>query len=72
MTQLLEKAFAEAAKLSDDKQDALADLMLEELEAEHHWDETFANSQDQLAQVAAAALAEHRAGKTKLLNVNEL
>jgi hypothetical protein len=70
MTQLLEKAFAEAAKLSDG-QGAIAAL-LEELASERHWDEAFAASQDQLAHLAAQALAEHRAGKTKRLNVDEL
>ena len=72
MTQLLEKAFAEAAKLPDDEQDTFAALMLEELHAEQRWDDAFARSQDVLAQMADEALAEHRAGKTKPLNVNEL
>ncbi len=72
MTQLLEKAFAEAAKLSQEEQDAFANLMLEELRAEERWNESFARSQDQLAQLAAEALQEHRAGKTKLLNPDEL
>ncbi|HVF09804.1 MAG TPA: hypothetical protein VNA16_03330 [Abditibacteriaceae bacterium] len=72
MTQLLEKAFAEAAKLSEDEQNSFAALMLEELASERRWDEAFAHSQQQLAQLAAAALAEHRAGRTRLLNVDEL
>jgi hypothetical protein len=61
MTQLLERAFAEAAKLSDAGQDAIAALLLEELAMEHRWDEAFAASQDELAHLAAQALAEHRA-----------
>lgn len=72
MTRLLEKAFAEAARLSEDEQDAFAALMLEELDSERRWDEKFARSQDKLAQLAAEALAEHRAGKTKPLNVDNL
>ena len=72
MTQLLEKACAEAAKLPQDEQDAFAALMLEELDAERRWTEAFAHSQDQLAQLAAEALAEHRAGRTRLLNSDEL
>lgn len=72
MTQLLEKVFAEASKLSEDEQNAVAALILEEMDAERRWDEAFAHSQDKLAQLATAALAEHRAGKTKPLNVNEL
>jgi hypothetical protein len=72
MTQLLEKAFAEAAKLPEDEQDAFAALMLEELNSERRWDEAFARSQDTLAQLAAAALTEHRAGRTQVLNVDDL
>ena len=72
MTQLLEKAFAEAAKLPEEEQDAFAALILEELDSERRWDESFARSQDKLAHLAAEALVEHRAGKTKLLNVDEL
>jgi hypothetical protein len=72
MTQLLEKAFAEAAKLSDEEQDAVAAFLLEELESDRRWDEAFANSHDKLAQLADRAVAEHRAGKTRLLNVDEL
>jgi hypothetical protein len=62
MTQLLEKAFAEAAKLPESEQDAFALFMLEELDAERGWDEAFARSQDKLARLAAQALSEHRAG----------
>ena len=72
MTQLLEKAFAEAAKLSDDEQNSFAALMLEELDSERRWDTAFAHSQKQLAQLAAEALSEHQAGRTTLLNADEL
>ena len=72
MTQLLEQAFAEAARLPEDEQDSFAALMLEELASERRWDEAFAHSQKQLGQLAADALAEHRAGRTKLLNADEL
>jgi hypothetical protein len=62
MTQLLEKAFDEAAKLPESEQDAFALFMLEELDAERGWNEAFARSQDKLARLAAQALSEHRAG----------
>ncbi len=61
MTGLLEKAFAEAAKLSEPEQDALAQWILEELRSEQRWDTTFANSSDVLQQLADESLAEHRA-----------
>ena len=62
MTELLEKAFSEATKLSMREQDALAAWILEELASERQWDEAFADSADALAQLADEALAEHHSG----------
>ena len=70
MTELLEQAFAEAAKLPPAEQDALARWVLEELRAEQRWDQAFAGSADVLAQLADDALAEHRAGRTRLLDLD--
>jgi hypothetical protein len=67
MTELLEKAFAEAAKLPQDAQDMLAKMLLDDLAAEEKWDETFAKSQDKLATLAGEALAEYKSGRTKKL-----
>ena len=72
MTQLLERAFQEVARLPVAQQDEIAAWLLAELEAEAHWDELFANSQDLLAQLANEALAEHRAGRTKVLDPERL
>jgi hypothetical protein len=72
MTHLLEKAFAEAAKLSEDEQDAVARFLLEELEAEREWDKRFAESQSELDQLAKEALDEHQKGQTGQLNPNKL
>ena len=72
MTKLLEEAFAEAAKLPEQAQDALAAVMLEELASERRWDQAFADSADLLAQLADQALAEHRAGKTQVLDPERL
>ncbi|HRJ40522.1 MAG TPA: hypothetical protein PL105_01510 [Caldilineaceae bacterium] len=41
---------------------------LEALEAEDRWDQLFASSQDLLAELASEALAEHRAGRTQVLD----
>jgi hypothetical protein len=62
MTKLLQKAFDEASKLSEDEQDALGRILLEELASERRWEELFAGSHDLLADLADQALAEHRAG----------
>lgn len=71
MTQLLEQAFTKASRLSSEEQDTLATLILKEIEAEQHWDSAFANSQDTLAQLADEALSEHRAGRTKRLDLGD-
>jgi hypothetical protein len=72
MTKLLEEAFAEASKLPEQEQDALAAIILEELASERRWDQAFADSADLLAQLADQALAEHRAGKTHVLDPERL
>jgi hypothetical protein len=67
MTQLLEKALAEIARLPEPDQDALAAIVLEEIASEQRWSESFSQSQDALARLAEEALAEHAAGRTRPL-----
>ena len=64
MTQLLERAFTEASRLPESEQDAVASLLLAELESERRWTHSFATSQDELAQLADEALREFAAGET--------
>lgn len=72
MTKLLEHAIAEVSKLSADEQDAIAALILEEIEDENRWDESFQKSQDALARLAEEALIEDKAGKTQELDPDRL
>lgn len=72
MTKLLEKAFAEAAKLPQQEQDAFAVWMLEELASERRWDALFASSSATLEKLAGEALAEYRAGRTTKLDPDAL
>ena len=72
MTTLLEKAFEKASQLPDVEQNALAKQLLEELESEKRWGAAFAESEDILDKFADEALEEHRQGKTRTLNVDEL
>jgi hypothetical protein len=60
MTDLLQKAFDQAAKLPREEQDALAALVLDELASEARWSEAFDGSQDKLAHLADEARAEFR------------
>jgi len=68
MTALLEKAMNRINALPPEEQDAVASLILEEIESEKRWDKLFAGSQGQLAQLAAQAISEYEAGKTKPLD----
>lgn len=64
MTELLQKAFEEASKLSKDEQDALAQWLLQEFQAERHWEELLSDSAEELAVLADEALGEDEKGHT--------
>jgi hypothetical protein len=72
MTELLEEAIAKLKNLPANEQDAIAAMILEELEDERSWDEAFARSPDILAKLAAEAMVEYRAGKTQELDPDTL
>jgi hypothetical protein len=72
MTPSLERAFTEVAKLPDDEQERFAAWILAELAAERRWEESFAASQDALAELADEALVDFRAGKTRPLDPDTL
>lgn len=72
VTQTLEAALAELAKLPAEEQDRVARWLLEELRDEEQWDRQFAASQDALSKLAAEALADHAAGRTTPLDPDKL
>jgi hypothetical protein len=72
MTTLLEKAFAEAAKLPPAEQNVLASRLLAELGDEDEFDRAIAASSGKLASLAREALAEHRAGLSEELDPERL
>ncbi len=72
MTNLLERAFTEAGKLSSAEQDLLASRLLAELGEEDEFDRAIASSADKLAILARQALTEHRAGLTQELDPDKL
>jgi hypothetical protein len=72
MTELLERAIAKLKTLPTSDQDAIAAMILAELEDEIRWDEAFARSHNALAKLAATAMAEYRAGKTQELDPETL
>ena len=68
MTELLEQVITKLKTLSPNEQDAIASLILEELEDELRWDKSFSRSPDALGKLAALAMAEYHAGKTQELD----
>ena len=72
MTKLLEQAVAKARELPEAEQDAIAQLVIEEIESERHWDELFAKSPEKLRKLADRAWAEHEAGGSEELDPDKL
>jgi hypothetical protein len=72
MTQLLEEAIAKLQQLSPQEQDAIAQLILDELADEQQWDEAFARSQDKLAEIAAKVRQDIQTGKVRQLGIDDL
>ena len=72
MNTRLEEAFAQAAQLPPDEQEALAAVRLDEIASEKLWDQAFAQSQNQIAKLADEALTEFQEGRTVLLDEEQL
>ncbi|MEG4228358.1 hypothetical protein QUA35_18955 [Microcoleus sp. N9_B2] len=72
MTELLERVIAKLKTLPASEQDAIASMILEELQDDLRWERAFASSPDALAKLAANAMAEYRAGKTQELDPETL
>jgi hypothetical protein len=58
MNALLKQAIAKVESLPDAEQEAIASLMLQEIEAERGWDDRFARTEDQLGELVRRARAE--------------
>lgn len=72
MTKLLEQAFAEASKLPEEDQNAVAHWLLSELDSERAWQERFTQSVPFLQELVEEALEEHRRGETLELDPGRL
>jgi len=72
MTRLLDKAIEEMNKLPAEKQNAIAQLVLDELNDEHLWDQAFGASQDKLAKLAGEVRQDIQAGHVKHMGIDEL
>ncbi len=64
MTKLLKEAFERASQLTEAEQDALAAILLAEIEDEKRWQAAFRRGEAKLTELAEEALEEFRAGRT--------
>ncbi len=72
MTNKLKKAFDAASKLPPADQDALAAAILEEVAVDGLWEAAFTQQPAALERLADEALEEHRAGRTRPLEPDEI
>lgn len=72
MTKLLEQALAKARQLPEAEQDAIAQIVMDEIESERRWDELLARSPDKLQKLADKAWAEHESGGSQELDPDRL
>ncbi|HAX49243.1 MAG TPA: hypothetical protein PK605_15635 [Ignavibacteria bacterium] len=72
MTDLLSKAFKKASELSEDSQDSIANRLLEEIEDEIKWNNSFESSKDKLSAMATEAVNKSDRGKTLKIGFDEI
>lgn len=74
MSQLMEQAFQKAKLLPESDHEAIASIILQDIEAEGRWEELFSRpeSADLLSRMADEALAGIRAGRARKLDIEEL
>lgn len=74
MNDLLQRAFERASALPSDEQERFARFLLAELESERQWAEIFSRpeSEDLLDRLANEALSDHKAGRSMLLDPEDL
>ncbi len=72
MSALLEQAVAEARKLTEDQQDAIAAIILQEIEDDRRWEESFARAPEKLLALAERAREQVENGQCKAAGFDEL
>jgi hypothetical protein len=74
MTHLMEQAIERASQLSEDEQNAIAAIILREIESDERWDELFARpaSADLLSRMADEAMSEVQSGRVQKLDLDDL
>ena len=72
MTKLLKEVLANLSKLPPERQDDLAAILLEEIEADTRWEVSFANTQSALEKLADEATDDRARGRTRPFDLTTL
>jgi hypothetical protein len=72
MTQLLNSAFEKASLLNEIEQNIFARFILDEISSEKDWNNSFAQSEEDLSTMANEALYEYKNNQTELLDIERL
>jgi len=72
MTKTLQRAVKKVSALPSRDQEAFARWMLRELAEDARWSRTLRRTRGRLRQLARAALADHKAGRTRTLDPDRL
>jgi len=72
MTNLLDEAYAVAKELPEEEQQAIGAWLLEEIDADRHWDELFAQPSEVIERMGEKALEDYRRGLTLPLDPDRL
>ena len=72
MTTMLQKAVERALALPEKEQDALAAILVQEMESETRWEKALADSQDALAELAREATDEFKSGIVRPFDTDSL
>lgn len=72
MSQLLDQAVEEVRQLSDTEQDAIAQVILDEIADDQRWEQAFARSPSKLETLAARAEEQVRSGQFEVTGFDQL
>jgi hypothetical protein len=72
MTYPLEQAISVVQALPEADQDMIASLIMAELSDQEHWKNRFAETQPQLAKLAAKVRADIQAGRVRNVEIDQL
>ena len=72
LTDRLQAAIDRVARLTASEQDAVAAMILDELDADRRWDDAFARSQDGLARLADEARRDIAGGRVRAGGIDDL